>query len=280
MPVPVGVAGELHVGGAGLALGYVGQPEMTADRFVMGRAGAGRVYRTGDRVRRLRTGELEFLGRIDGQVKIRGYRVEPGEVEAVLARVAGVVQVAVQVEGDTLVAFVTPEAAPVDEILAHARRELPDYMVPARAVALASLPLNANGKLDRHALSALAAMVPGAAPVHVAPATPTECTLAGIWGEVLKRDRIGAAENFFELGGHSLMAIRVLGRVSKVFGVRLALRALFEAPTVGQLAAVLDAELKKHADESEMEQLLARLESLSEDEAKQLLDRAAGGAAS
>ena len=278
--VPVGVAGELLIGGPGLAIGYVGQPEMTAERFITGRNGIGRVYRTGDRVRRLATGELEFLGRADGQVKVRGYRVELGEIEAVLSRVPGVSAVAVVLEGETLVAFATPGTAPVEELLAHARHELPDYMVPARIVTLASLPLNANGKLDRRALSALDAGAVAATPSHVEPATPTERAVAEIWGDVLKRDRIGTTENFFELGGHSLMAIRVLGRVSKTFGVRLALRALFEAPTVVQLAAVLDLELKKHADDAEMEQLLSRLESLSEDEAKRLLDRAAPGAAS
>ena len=278
--VPVGVAGELQIGGAGLALGYVGQPELTAERFITGRNGIGRVYCTGDRVRRLATGELEFLGRADGQVKVRGYRVELGEIEGVLGRVPGVAGVAVVLEGETLVAFATPATAAVDELLAHARHELPDYMVPARIVTLGSLPLTANGKLDRRALSALDDGAAAPAPSRVAPATPTERTVADIWGDVLKRDGIGATENFFELGGHSLMAIRVLGRVSKTFGVRLALRALFEAPTVRQLAAVLDAEAKKHADEAEMEQLLSRLESLSEEEARRLLDRAAPGAAS
>ena len=276
-PVPLGVAGELEIGGAGVATGYVGQPDLTAERFVTSRCGAGRVYRTGDRVRRLPSGDLEFLGRGDGQVKIRGYRVELGEIEAVLGRCAGASQVAVHVDGDSLVAFATPEAVSADDLLAQARRELPDYMIPARVVTLAVLPLNANGKLDRQALSALGGTA-ATEPARVAPATETERTLAGIWREVLKRDDVGTTDNFFQLGGHSLMAIRVLGRVSKAFGVRLALRALFEAPTIGELGAVLDAELKKHSSEREMEEMLARLESLSDDEATRLLDRAAGGA--
>jgi amino acid adenylation domain-containing protein len=240
-PVPVGIHGELYVGGPGVAQGYLGRPDLTAERFVAdpfaGTPGA-RMYRTGDRVRQLPTGDIEFLGRADDQVKIRGYRVEPAEIEAVIRSVPGVTQAAVVARGDRLVAYVcgsTPSGSIRDTLATR----LPEYMVPHAVVSLDRLPLTPNGKLDRAALPD-----PGAAatdaPSHVEPRTPTEVAIAQIWGEVLKRERVGAEDNFLELGGHSLMAIRILGRLSKTFGVRLPLRVLFEAPTVGALALQID----------------------------------------
>ena len=246
--VPVGVAGELYVGGLGVARGYHGQPGLTAERFLtdpfQSRPGA-RIYRTGDRVRRLPTGDIEFLGRADDQVKIRGYRVELGEVEAAIGRCAGVTQVAVvrwaPAEGDAqLVAYVVGTAT-ADAVRAAASATLPEYMVPSVTVPLDRLPLNANGKVDRRALPAPDVSGTGMA-TFVAPRTPLETQLATIWADALRKERVGVTDSFFDLGGHSLLAIRILGRLSKELGVRLPLRALFEAPTVEQLAVLVAAQ--------------------------------------
>jgi amino acid adenylation domain-containing protein len=266
-PVPVGVPGELYAGGAGLALGYLNRPELTAEKFVADPFAPGaRLYRTGDRVRwkesaevrecvsagvdpapansrtdaltHSRTAVLEFLGRVDTQVKIRGFRVEPGEVEAVLRAWPGVREAAVVVREDTpgdrrLVAYVAGEVA-ADEVREHLRGRLPEHMVPAAFVRLDALPLTANGKLDRKALPA--PEFESAEDRYVAPRTPVEEVLAGIWAEVLRLERVGVEETFFELGGHSLLATRVVSRIREVFSVELPLRALFEGPTVAELA--------------------------------------------
>jgi amino acid adenylation domain-containing protein len=238
-PVPAGVPGELYAGGAGLALGYLNRPELTAEKFVADPFAAGaRLYRTGDRVRWRADGTVEFLGRVDTQVKIRGFRVEPGEVEAVLRAWPGVREAAVVVREDApgdrrLVAYVAGEVA-VDEVREHLRGRLPEHMVPAAFVRLDALPLTANGKLDRKALPA--PEFESAEDRYVAPRTPVEEVLAGIWAEVLGLERVGVEESFFALGGHSLLATRVVSRVREVFGVELPLRALFEGPTVAELA--------------------------------------------
>lgn len=270
--VPVGVPGELLIGGAGVAQGYVGQVERTAEMFVT-LPGLGRVYRTGDRVRRLATGALEFLGRRDGQVKVRGFRVELGEVEQVLATHPSLAQAAVVLQcgaaGDALLAaYVVAKAAgyaaahserPTPERLsAWLAERLPDYMVPGVVVLLPEFPLTVNGKVDRAALASQTAAT--TVDTFVAPRTPLEESLVTIWTEVLKRDRVGVADEFLALGGHSLLAIRVLGRISKQFGVRLPLRALFEKPTIAQLAEEIDLELR-----------LAALDRMTDEEAAKLL---------
>jgi amino acid adenylation domain-containing protein len=239
--LPVGIPGELFIGGLGVAIGYLNRPDLTAERFVT-RHGE-RLYRTGDRVRRLPTGDLEFLGRADDQVKIRGYRVEPGEVEAVLTSLPGVRQAAVVARPAAdaalqLVAYVSADPSqPNDALAAGLAERLPAYMVPAAWVRLESLPLNANGKVDRRALpEPQAASLPES---NGAPNTETQRALVALWSDVLKRDAVGIHANFFELGGHSLLAIRLLGRIAKQFGVRLSLRALFDAPTIEQLAELL-----------------------------------------
>jgi acyl carrier protein len=234
--VSVGIPGELWIGGAGVARGYVGDAARTAERFVT--INGERCYRTGDRVRRLPTGDLEFLGRLDTQVKVRGHRVELAEIEAVLRRHPAVRQAVVTLDGDALVGYLVAEWSSDNDLAQHVAMALPDYMVPAAWVRLERIPVTANGKVDRAALPA-----PQRAPAAVAddgaPRSETEGRLAVIWAEVLKRDRVGRQENFFALGGNSLLAIRLLGRVSKQFGVRLALRALFEHPTVAGMAVAL-----------------------------------------
>ncbi|HEX8696794.1 MAG TPA: amino acid adenylation domain-containing protein, partial [Longimicrobium sp.] len=241
-PVPVGVPGELLIGGAGVARGYLGRSDLTAERFVPdpfgGEPGA-RLYRTGDLARWLADGRIEFLGRNDFQVKIRGFRVEPGEVEAALASHAAVREALVVAREDgpgdrQLVAYVVGEVE-TDALREHLRQSLPEYMVPAAFVVLDRIPLNPNGKVDR---TALPAPEYGAAEdAYVAPRTPAEEVLAGIWAEVLRLERVGVRDNFFELGGHSLLATRVVSRIREVFGVELPLRALFEGPTTAEMAA-------------------------------------------
>jgi acyl carrier protein len=243
-PQPAGVPGELLIGGAGVARGYLGRAGLTAERFVPdpfgGEPGA-RLYRTGDRARWRADGALEFLGRLDQQVKIRGFRIEPGEIEAVLSAHAEVREARVIVwedaPGETrLVAYVVG-GVDADELRAHLRRSLPEYMVPAAFVPLEALPLTPNGKLDRKALPA--PEYAAGAGRYVAPRTPTEEVLAGIWAEVLRLERVGVEESFFDLGGYSLLATRVVSRVRERFGVELPLRAVFEHRTVAGLARVL-----------------------------------------
>ncbi|MBV9774929.1 MAG: amino acid adenylation domain-containing protein, partial [Gemmatimonadetes bacterium] len=246
-PVPVGVPGELSIGGTGVARDYLGRPELTAEKFVpdvySGVPGA-RLYRTGDRVRWGADGVLEFLGRTDTQVKIRGFRIEPGEIEALLAAHPGVRDAVVLVRQDTpgekrLVGYVVPaeEEVSTEELRTYLKERVPEYMVPGALVVLEELPLTPNGKVDRKALPA----PDGEAVEYVAPRTGTEEVVAGIWAEVLRRERVGATEDFFALGGHSLLATQVMSRVQQALGVEVPLRALFEAPTVAGLAAQVDA---------------------------------------
>ncbi|MEW5929568.1 MAG: non-ribosomal peptide synthase/polyketide synthase, partial [Gemmatimonadota bacterium] len=249
-PAPEGVPGELYVGGAGVARGYLGRPELTAERFVPDPFGAepgARLYRTGDRVRWSAAGGMEYLGRMDLQVKVRGFRIEPGEIEAVLLRHPAVREALVAVREDVpgdrrLVAYLVPAAgagpAGAAELRAYLQERLPEHMVPSAFVLLERLPLTAHGKTDRRALPA---PEQEAAAPYTPPRTPAEEVLAGIWSDVLGVERVGSGDEFFELGGHSLLATRVASRVRRAFGVELPLRALFEAPTVAALAARIDA---------------------------------------
>ncbi|GAA4199713.1 hypothetical protein GCM10022252_51940 [Streptosporangium oxazolinicum] len=251
-PCPIGVAGELLIGGEGVATGYLGRPALTAERFVPGPGGS-RHYRTGDRVRRRNDGTLEFLGRTDNQVKLRGHRIELGEIEAVLDAHPGVRQAVVAVRGDRLVAFVVP-AAPVapsetetntdsdagaealDGLGEHAARELPGYMVPSVFVEMETLPLTPNGKVDRNALPDV-----DAAPSRdaVAPRTPGERMVAQVFAEVLGVAEVGAYDDFFTLGGHSLLATMVTARLTALSGTEVPVREVFIRPTVAALAELV-----------------------------------------
>ena len=266
--VPVGVAGELLIGGAGVSAGYLARPAMTGERFFRSEH-FGRVYRTGDRVRRLPDGALEFVGRLDGQVKIRGFRVELGEIEAALAacrHVANAAAVLRSDEGEAVLAVYAVASTGADrdvvarDALAALKERLPDYMLPASIAMLDALPLTPNGKVDRAALAASAIDTTATGDRSDAPATPTEIALATIWSDVLRRDNICAGDDFFALGGHSLLAIRVLGKISRIFGVRLPLRALFDTPILRRLAEVVDVEV-----------YVAAVDGLSDEQAATLL---------
>ncbi|WP_432973710.1 amino acid adenylation domain-containing protein [Dactylosporangium sp. CA-233914] len=232
-PVATGAPGELYVGGAGLARGYLDRPGLTAERFVAGPGGE-RLYRTGDLARPLADGTVEYLGRADDQVKIRGFRVELGEVEAALGVHPGVLQAVALVRGGRLVGYVVGEvdAASVRETVAA---RLPAHMVPAAVVRLDALPMTPNGKLDRRALPE-----PARESVGRAAGTPTERVLARLFAHVLGTDGVGADESFFDLGGHSLVAVRLVSRIRAELGADLSVRAVFDHPSVAELAAVVD----------------------------------------
>jgi acyl carrier protein len=268
----VGPAGELFLGGAGVARGYHGRPDLTAERFLpdptASQAGA-RLYRTGDVARWLSDGRLVYLGRADHQVKVRGYRIEPGEIEAVLCRHPAVRQAVVVTHEDApgearLAAyFVAAEGQAVStgNLRAALREELPDYMIPSFFVPLDALPLTPNGKVDRKALPAPDGGRPDSGRLFVAPEGPVQERLAALWAAVLRVERVGAQDNFFELGGHSLMATQVLSRVHEAFGVELPLRAMFDNPTVAGLAEVLLQKELERADDRLLAELLAQLEA-------------------
>ncbi|MCX4758392.1 amino acid adenylation domain-containing protein [Kitasatospora purpeofusca] len=249
-PVPVGVPGELYLSGPGLARGYLGRPALSAERFVADPYDTGlRMYRTGDLARRRSDGTVEYLGRTDHQVKVRGFRIELGEIEAVLTAHPGVVQAAVLphqdgTAGTRLVAHLAvaagadPAALDLASVRAHAAAALPDYMVPAAFTALAALPLNVNGKIDRAALPA--PDFTAAAGGGRAARTPREQILCGLYGEILGVPEVSIDDDFFALGGHSLLATKLLSRVRATLGAELGIRDVFEAPTVAGLVERLD----------------------------------------
>jgi amino acid adenylation domain-containing protein len=257
-PVPTSVIGELYVGGEGVARGYHGRPDLTAERFVPSPFGNGeRLYRTGDQARWRRDGGLEYLGRGDTQVKVRGIRIELGEVEAALLVQAPVRDAVVlareDVPGDKrLVAYVIPASAPAEgagsptldvmALRASLRAHLPEYMVPSAFVPLTALPLTPNGKVDRKALPAPEALDMPATATLVLPRDPLELTLARVWEQVLGVQPVGVRSSFFELGGHSLLAVRLMAAMREATGRQLPLASLFQAPTIEQLATLLRRE--------------------------------------
>jgi amino acid adenylation domain-containing protein len=281
-PVPVGTPGELMIGGAGLARGYLNRAGLTAEKFIpdpFGGDAGGRLYRTGDLARYLPGGQIEFLGRMDFQVKIRGFRVEPGEVEAVLGRHPALLEVIVVARAEAsgtrrLVAYVVAreDTRPgVSELRAFAQQTLPEYMVPSVFVFLDRLPLTPNGKVDRKALPAPDHARPELGAAYVAPRTALEEVVAGVWSEVLGLSRVGVEDDFFALGGHSLLATQVTTRLREAFGVEVPLRLLFEAPTVAGLAAMMNKSQDSEGALESIAAVLRQLAELSDEEAEALL---------
>ncbi|MCG6135477.1 MAG: non-ribosomal peptide synthase/polyketide synthase [Nostoc sp. LLA-1] len=265
--VPVGVPGELHIGGAGLARGYLNRPELTQEKFIPNPFSRGRgqgagsrgetedqscnsecLYKTGDLARYLPDGNIEYLGRIDNQIKIRGFRIELGEIEAILSQHPGVRENVVVAREDIagekrLVAYFVPqlEQTPTsNDLRIFLKEKLPQYMVPSAFVRLEFLPLTPNGKIDRKALPVPDADNTQLAVSFVAPRTPVEKVLADIWADVLHLKQVGVLDNFFELGGHSLTTIRVMSQVNETFQMKLPLRHLFTAPTIAELAQTIE----------------------------------------
>ncbi|MEC4812177.1 MAG: amino acid adenylation domain-containing protein [Scytonema sp. PMC 1069.18] len=282
-PVPIGVPGELHISGAGLARCYLNRPEITQDKFIVNpfnQESSPRLYKTGDLVRYLPDGNIEYLGRIDDQVKIRGFRIELGEIEAILSTHPAVKQTLViareDIPGDKrLVAYVVvqPEQIPPSpsELRGFLKEQLPDYMVPTAFVFLEVIPLTPNGKIDRRALPVPDASNYSDTNSFVAPRTPTEETLAAIWVEVLGLEQVSIYDNFFDLGGHSLLATQVMSRIRQSFDVNMSLRQLFETPTIAELADGIIQLQTENTEDDEISHLLAELEDLSDEEAQHLL---------
>ena len=293
-PVPIGVPGELHIGGSGLARGYLNRPELTAQKFIgnpFSNELGSRLYKTGDLVRYLPNGDIEYLGRLDHQVKIRGYRIELGEIEAVLSQhpeVFAAVAIAYEdeVERKRLVAYVVPKQESVlsiSELRSYLKKLLPEYMVPSAFVMVDALPLTPNGKVDRHALIASDLARPDLETAFVAARTDIEAKLVDIWCQILGLKQIGIYDNFFELGGHSLLATQVVHQVRAVFQVELPLLTLFEEPTVAGFAKAIersqvklkDRSLRKiqaiPRDKKHLGQLVTELNQLSEDEINKIL---------
>ncbi|MFN6513535.1 MAG: amino acid adenylation domain-containing protein [Nostoc sp. CreGUA01] len=248
--VPIGVAGELHIGGDGLARGYFNRPDLTAEKFIPNPFSkkAGRLYKTGDLVRYLANGEIEYIGRIDHQVKVRGFRIELGEIEALLTQHSAVREAVVVVRKDSvdsqrIVAYVVSEnetILTITELRSFLESKLPSYMLPTNFVILKALPLTPNGKVDRKALPALDTVLSEFEENFVAPETSIQKQLATIWMEVLGLEKIGINDNFFELGGHSLLATQVISRINKNLDIELPIRRIFELPTIAKFAQSIE----------------------------------------
>jgi acyl carrier protein len=298
--VPIGIPGEIYVGGDGLARGYLNRRELTAQRFVANWLApdlSPRLYRTGDLGRWRHDGDIEYLGRVDLQIKLRGMRIELGEIESALASHPAVKQAVVIVKGEAeqqkLSAFVIVKSADAipsaPELRRHVRTKLPEHMVPAEYCQVNLVPLLPSGKVNRAALAQ-----DGNRPLpegqSVAPRNDTETQLAAIWGELLRVQSVGTDQNFFELGGHSLLVLQMTARIRRSLEVELPARAVFEAPTIAALAQQVERarasgmsvripELKRRqpgATETSREQLLAQLDSMSPDELQSVLQRVLG----
>ena len=259
--VPIGVTGELYVGGEGVGRGYLGRPELTAERFVpdpFGRRAGGRLYRTGDLVRYLRNGQIEYLGRIDQQVKIRGFRIELGEIQAALLEHPALSACAVIDREDhpgdkRLVAYIVfkqDSSITIADLRDYLKQRLPDYMVPAHFVTLDEIPLTHNGKVNRRALPPPAASRDSNSRPFIAPRSPLEELLSSIYSDLLRVERVGIHDNFFELGGHSLLATQLISRIREAFSVELPLRTVFESATVADLCAKIEQEIQAEGSKS------------------------------
>jgi amino acid adenylation domain-containing protein len=302
-PVPVNVAGEIYIGGDGLARGYLHRPELTTERFVPNRVVTNqspKLYRTGDLGRFRSKGEIEYLGRVDNQVKLRGFRIELGEIESVLASHSTLQEAVVNVTGEgeqqKLSAYVVVNdgktAPSASELRRHLRAKLPEYMVPAgRYWRIERMPLLPTGKVDRGALAALSATALGEEAELIAPRNEIEAKLAHIWQELLQVEQVGIEQNFFELGGHSLLALLMMTRIRHTFEVELQVRSVFEAPTIAALGLELEkvqatgmkarTPVFRHyhrADTADAtkEALIMELRKLSVEEAKKFIESAVG----
>ena len=278
---PVGVPGEIHIGGVGVARGYLKSPDLTALKYIpnpFSKEPGARLYRTGDLGRFLRSGEIELHGRVDRQVKVRGIRIEPGEIETVLNDHENVREAVVIVREDTpgnqrLVAYVVLRQ-PDNNLRAFVKARVPDHMVPACFLVMSKLPVTPNGKVDYAALPVPDETSFDSVNEFVAPRTPVEETLGQIWREILGIERVGIYDNFFELGGHSLLATQVVSRVRKTLKVDLPLRAIFDSPTIADLATTVES-MSRESDETEkLAQLVERIDQLSISEIKVLLEGA------
>ena len=292
---PVGIAGELLIGGLGVARDYLDRPELTAEKFIddpFGSRPGGRLYRTGDLARWRRDGRLEVIGRIDHQIKLRGFRIELGEIESVLGLGDDVAQAVVICREDRpgdkrLVAYLVPKPGlsgeraagdsassesgiDVAALRALARERLPEYMMPSAFVCLERLPLTPNGKVDRRALPAPDAEA-FAVSEYAAPRSSEEETLAALWADVLGQPRIGIHDNFFDLGGHSLLATQLVTRMQNVLGADITLRMMFEAPTVARFAELLMVQRMQNLDQDDLAGMLQQLEDLSEEDIQAML---------
>lgn len=267
-PVPIGVSGEMYVGGAGLGRGYLNRPGLTADRFIPDPFNPNernalaingyRLYKTGDLARYLPNSDLEYLGRIDHQVKIRGFRIELGEIETVLIEHAAIQEAVIlaqeyESEEKQLVAYLVSKTSPppsVADLRDSLKQKLPSYMIPAAFIVLQALPLTPHGKIDRQALLSINNIQPERSHKFVAPETPLEKRIANIWGQALGRDDIGLYDDFFELGGHSLMAVQIINQINETFGIKVPITRLFsEDPTVANLALLVEEMLVSMLEE-------------------------------
>ena len=288
--VPLGVAGELYIGGDGIAREYLSRPELTAEKFVphpYSTEPGARLYRTGDLVRILGDGNIDFLKRMDHQVKIRGFRVELGEIEAALDEYWAITESVVidrnDLPGGTkLIAYIVPEEGvepTTAELHSFLKDKIPSYMIPSVFVTLTAIPLTPNGKVNRRELPVPDLTEDDSSENFVAPRTPLEETLAGIWRETLGVSQVGVESNFFDLGGHSLLATRVVSQIRERFGIELPLRVLFESPTIAGLAQHLESAQSKDTQLSRILSMLENVESISEEEVTALLAQAEGQAA-
>jgi acyl-coenzyme A synthetase/AMP-(fatty) acid ligase/acyl carrier protein len=284
-PVPVGIPGQLHIGGAGLGRGYLNRPELSAEKFIpdpFAEEPGARLYNTGDLARYLPDGNIEFLGRVDHQVKLRGFRIELGEIEEAIRHNASVREVVVVDREDRpgdkrLVAYVVADPGETlfaDQLRGFLKERLPDFMIPSAFVALEQMPLTPNGKLDRKALP-----VPDEAQLRsqtpfASPRSPLEELLADVWAEVLGVERVGIHDDFFEMGGQSILATQLISKIQQILPVELPLRTIFEAPTVAELATAIE-QSQQSLDDAEMSlmaEVLSELQELTDGDVEALME--------
>jgi acyl-coenzyme A synthetase/AMP-(fatty) acid ligase/acyl carrier protein len=282
--LPIGVAGELYIGGLGVAKGYLNRPELTKEKFSippqspLNKVRGDRLYKTADKACYLPDGNIEFLGRIDNQVKLRGFRIELGEIEAILNQHSLIKENVVILREDTpedqkLVAYIvtlTNSRLPVPELRNFIREKLPEYAIPSAFVFLEQLPISTNGKIDRKSLP-IPTETFDSTNNYTPPTNAIEEILAGIWAKILQRQQIGIYDNFFDLGGHSLLATQVISRIREAFAIELPMRCLFESPSVAQLAETLIIRESQPRIMEKRAQILKKLENMSPEQAKQLL---------